>query len=37
MILEQQRSAALDAELARHRKDLQQALVEDYRDSLYYG
>lgn len=32
-----ERSAAVDAELASRRRALQQTLVEDYRDSLYDG
>ncbi|MFN2469248.1 MAG: M48 family metalloprotease [Gaiellaceae bacterium] len=37
VVLTEERSATVDAELSRHRKALQQELLEEYRDSLYYG
>ena len=35
--LDPAKSAAVDAELMGKRKEFQQLLVEEYRDSLYYG
>jgi Zn-dependent protease with chaperone function len=37
VVLGDDRSAAIDGELARRRRSVQATLVDDYRDSLYYG
>jgi Zn-dependent protease with chaperone function len=36
VVLGDERSAAIDRELARFRPAFQERLIEDYRDSLYY-